>query len=83
MNDEQLEKRLVQLLRETGMSEDVLWRAYARGQLKLLRKLAKEEAPPVAGFPFSWLERGLRALLGLVERMVAQAVTVLLARRQR
>jgi hypothetical protein len=83
MNDEQLERRLVQLLREVGLSEKGLLQAYARGQVWRLRKLAKEEPRPMAKFPFSWLEQALRAGLRVLERTIARAVTAIIVTRQR
>lgn len=83
MNDEQLERRLVQLLREAGLSEDSLLQAYARGQVWRLRKLSKDEPQPLSKVPFSWLEHALRAGLRVMERTIARAVMALTSARQR
>lgn len=74
MNDEQLEKRMLQLLEEAGMSQNVYWRAYARGQLRLLRKLSQKQSRPVAGFPFSLIEQFLNGVLDLISRAVDRLV---------
>lgn len=93
MNDEQLEAQLEQLLRDAGVRQDVFRRAYARSQLRLLRKLGQQTAgqkplkakqtPPVSGFPFSILEHMIRAGVSLIEQTVEWLVDTMMGRPKR
>ena len=93
MNDEQLEAQLEQLLRDAGVREDVFRRAYARSQLRLLRKLEEKtpgqtplstkRTPSVAGFPFSILEHIIRAGISLIEYAVEWLVDSMMGRPKR
>jgi hypothetical protein len=73
MTNNDLEERLIQLLRESGVGEDAYRRAYVRGQLRLLTKMSQKKQKPVAGFPFSLFEQAIRAGLSVIE----QTVTIL------
>lgn len=67
MFDDQLEDKMLKAMRDAGVSEEVYWRAYARG--RKLRKLHGKRKP-IAGFPFSLIERLLHSALDEVERTV-------------
>ncbi|MCA9330792.1 hypothetical protein KC957_01985 [Candidatus Saccharibacteria bacterium] len=67
MFDDQLEDRMLKAMRDAGVSEEVYWRAYARG--RALRKKYQKRRP-VAGFPFSLIELLLHSVLDATERMV-------------
>ena len=72
MFDDQLEDKMLKALRDAGVSEDVYWRAYARG--RELRKLYPKRRQSVAGFPFSFIEQLLHSVFDATERVVERMV---------
>jgi len=72
MVDAQLEDRMLKALRDAGVSEDIYWRAYARGRALHVRYQKRRRW--VAGFPFSLIERLLFAVLTVIERAVDRMV---------
>ncbi len=71
MFDDQLEDKMLKAMRDAGVSEEVYWRAYARGR-ELRKRYGKRK--PLAGFPLSLIERLLHGVLNEVERAVDRMV---------